>query len=258
MLTPEQEAAYALGYGISRADLKPEVQAEYDRVLAERRAGSPAQAVFKFSFLSMGEPFTILASSGQVGYEVGTLADVAEHLSVRAVGGAEVAAVVRDALTSGFRVLANGEQVALVRARGLSRRRYLIEEAGEPLSVTGKVYVGWYQLRAGGANGLTRVQVLREEVARPLSTKIKVCATIASGQDYLRCLAIVLGIEYLAEDRRQAFGESGLRRRWLSCCPPHCRQMAPSLAPKPPPTVGRRRRRASDLARSEGLEPPTF
>jgi len=27
MLTPEQEAAHALGYGISRTDLKPEVQA---------------------------------------------------------------------------------------------------------------------------------------------------------------------------------------------------------------------------------------
>lgn len=40
-LTPEQEAAYALGYGLSRADLKPEVKAEYDRLLAERRAGRP-------------------------------------------------------------------------------------------------------------------------------------------------------------------------------------------------------------------------
>ena len=40
-LTPEQEAAYALGYGLSRADLKAEVKAEYDRLLAERRAGRP-------------------------------------------------------------------------------------------------------------------------------------------------------------------------------------------------------------------------
>jgi hypothetical protein len=37
-LTPEQEAAYALDYGVSRADLRPRVQAEYDRLLAERRA----------------------------------------------------------------------------------------------------------------------------------------------------------------------------------------------------------------------------
>jgi hypothetical protein len=41
-LTPEQEAAYSLDYGVSRDDLKPEVQAEYDRLLAERRARPPA------------------------------------------------------------------------------------------------------------------------------------------------------------------------------------------------------------------------
>jgi hypothetical protein len=41
-LTPEQEAAYSLGYGVARVGLKPEVQAEYDRLLAERRAGGQA------------------------------------------------------------------------------------------------------------------------------------------------------------------------------------------------------------------------
>ena len=212
-LTSEQEAAYAFDYGLSRAGLKPEVQAEYDRLLAERRAGRPAQAVeFRFSFLSMGEPFTILAASGQPGYEVRTAADVAEHLSVRAVGGVEVVAVVRDAMTSGFRVLADGRQVALVRAKGLLRRRYLIEGTGEPLSITGRVHGGWYEVRAGGANGRTRVHVVREEAVRPFSTRIKVWAAITGGEDHLRCLAIVLGIEYLAEDRRQIAGELGLRR----------------------------------------------
>jgi len=43
-LTPKQEAAYSLDYAVSRADLKPEVQAEYDRLLAERRAAWPGQA----------------------------------------------------------------------------------------------------------------------------------------------------------------------------------------------------------------------
>lgn len=35
-VTPVQEAGYALAYGVARSDLKPEVQAEYDRLLAER------------------------------------------------------------------------------------------------------------------------------------------------------------------------------------------------------------------------------
>jgi hypothetical protein len=37
MLTPEQEAAYSLDYGVSRADLKPDVQAAYDRLKLERQ-----------------------------------------------------------------------------------------------------------------------------------------------------------------------------------------------------------------------------
>lgn len=37
-LTPEEEAAYSLGYGVARADLKPQVQAAYDRLLEERKA----------------------------------------------------------------------------------------------------------------------------------------------------------------------------------------------------------------------------
>ncbi len=37
-MTPEQEAAYALDFGISRDVLKPEVQASYDRQLEVRRS----------------------------------------------------------------------------------------------------------------------------------------------------------------------------------------------------------------------------
>lgn len=37
-MTPEQEASYALNYGISRKGLKPEAQVEYDRLLELRRS----------------------------------------------------------------------------------------------------------------------------------------------------------------------------------------------------------------------------
>jgi hypothetical protein len=36
-LTPEQEAAYALDYNLNRDELKPEVQAEYDRLKKKRQ-----------------------------------------------------------------------------------------------------------------------------------------------------------------------------------------------------------------------------
>jgi hypothetical protein len=50
-MTPEQEAAYALNYGVSRGDLKPDAQREYDGQLEirrshNRRADSGPDAVF--------------------------------------------------------------------------------------------------------------------------------------------------------------------------------------------------------------------
>jgi hypothetical protein len=43
-MTPEQEAAYALDFNVSRDDLKPTVQVEYDRLAKERAARLPRQA----------------------------------------------------------------------------------------------------------------------------------------------------------------------------------------------------------------------
>src|SRR5579875_828960 len=40
-MTPVQEARYALTWGVARSDLKPDVQAEYDRLVAE---GGPMSA----------------------------------------------------------------------------------------------------------------------------------------------------------------------------------------------------------------------
>ncbi len=37
-MTPEQEAAYALDFNVSRGDLKPDAQREYDRQLEARRS----------------------------------------------------------------------------------------------------------------------------------------------------------------------------------------------------------------------------
>lgn len=42
-LTPQQEAEYALNYGVDRADLRPEAQTEYDRLLAEVGRTSPTR-----------------------------------------------------------------------------------------------------------------------------------------------------------------------------------------------------------------------
>ena len=41
VLTPAQEAQYALDFGVDRKDLKPEVETEYDRLVAQRPARPP-------------------------------------------------------------------------------------------------------------------------------------------------------------------------------------------------------------------------
>src|SRR5207244_2817736 len=43
-MTPEQEASYALDWGLDRDDLKPAIREIYDRMKAERAARSPAAA----------------------------------------------------------------------------------------------------------------------------------------------------------------------------------------------------------------------
>jgi hypothetical protein len=58
-MTPEQEAAYALDRGLSRAELEPPVQAEYDRLLADfpaRRPGQPGPARSKWGLGAPARP----------------------------------------------------------------------------------------------------------------------------------------------------------------------------------------------------------
>ena len=43
-MTPEQEAAYALDWQLSRESLKPDVQAAYDMLLAQRDAQGQSAA----------------------------------------------------------------------------------------------------------------------------------------------------------------------------------------------------------------------
>lgn len=53
-LTPEQEAAYALDFGLARDGLKPDVQAEYDRQLAVRRSRQDRRAAPDAVFPALG------------------------------------------------------------------------------------------------------------------------------------------------------------------------------------------------------------
>lgn len=158
----------------------------------------------------MGDPLTIVDSAGQPCYNVRTVPDVAERLSLRAAGGSELAAIVRDAASGGFQIIVAGERVALVRSRGLIRKQYLIDTPCDDISVHGDVHRGMYALSTGtGLESAPQVQVRRETAGgRGFSLLV-----IVPDDDPLRLLAMVLGIEYLAEDRRVGVGElqTGIR-----------------------------------------------
>jgi hypothetical protein len=39
-MTPEQEARYALGFGVARSDLSPDAQLAYDRLVEQQKAAA--------------------------------------------------------------------------------------------------------------------------------------------------------------------------------------------------------------------------
>lgn len=153
---------------------------------------------------SMADPFVITDNHRHVLYEVRTVPDVAERLSLRSSSGGELAAIVRDGISGGFQVLIAGEQAALVRARGFIRRQYLIDGPAGRLAVEGNVDEGTYALAAGaGTDEQPRARVWRQPFRN--GSRLRVIA--ADGDDTVQLFAIVLAVEYLSEDRRTSLDE---------------------------------------------------
>jgi hypothetical protein len=156
----------------------------------------------------MGDPITIIDNDGQVCYSVRTVPDVAERLSLRAAEAGELAAIVRDATSGGFQIIAAGERVALVRSRGLITKQYLIDTPGNDMSLHGDVHQGMYALSLGAdLERAPRVEVRRQASSGRASGSFGLFVGVPANNDPARLLAVVLGIEYLAEDRRVGIGE---------------------------------------------------
>jgi hypothetical protein len=168
---------------------------------------------FTCTIQTMAAPFTITDSHGQERYHVGTIPDIAERLGLRAAGGGQLAAIVRDPASGGFEVLIAGERAALVRFRGLIRVQCLVDTRGGSLNVRGDVLRGAYAMCASADIGADpQVQVLRQRPAPRYGVKYQVGINIADGEDPVQFIATVLGIEHLCEDRRLEVGDlrSGL------------------------------------------------
>jgi uncharacterized protein YxjI len=173
--------------------------------------------LLSFTMRSMSDPFTISDESRQARYEVATVPAVAERIALRqAGGGPALVDVVRDPGTGGFQVNVGAERTALVRSRGLIRKQYLIECKGAAFSVGGSVPGGSYQIFRDASTGLGAPIEVRREAARVgWSSGYQVLIGVADGQDAVLGIGLVLGLEYLCDDRRAAVGELGSARRAL-------------------------------------------
>jgi hypothetical protein len=150
---------------------------------------------------SMGGPLAITDSEGKEHYHARTVPDIGERLALRAAdGGGQLAAIVREPMTGGFEVLMAGQRTALVRFRGLVNVQCLVETPDDGLVVTGDVPSGTYKLCRNADLG---AEPLAEVVRRGRSNvRYELGVSVADGEDSVRLLATVLGIEYLCEDRR--------------------------------------------------------
>jgi uncharacterized protein YxjI len=168
-----------------------------------------------FTMRSMSDPFTITDQSGQARYEVTTVPDIAERLALRQAGGGPVlVAVVRDPGTGGFQVTVDARRAALVRSRGLIRKQYLIEGEGAALGVGGSVPGGSYQIfRDAEISHVAPIEVRREAARVGWTSGFPVLMGVAEGEDPVLSIGLVLGLEYLCDDRRAAVGELGSARR---------------------------------------------
>jgi hypothetical protein len=164
---------------------------------------------------SMGGPLTITDNEGKELYHARTVPDVGERLALRAAdGGDQLAAIVREPMTGGFEVLIANKRMALARFRGLVNVQCLIESPEGGLVVTGDVPGGTYGLYPNADPGAEPLaEVVRTGGAGRYNARYELGISVADGEDPVRLLATVLGIEYLCEDRRAETNDlrTGLR-----------------------------------------------
>ena len=158
------------------------------------RVGSTYLLSRKRAFTSQ---FAITDGMGVPQYQVQKGSAFARKLSVQDPAGTEVAVISRRGLGKGYQILIGGQETTVV-SRGFGGRRYEISTPGGPLEASGKVSGRHYCVVRGGipAADVTQSRGFRQQFT----------VDVADGEDALLMLAVVLVIETIKAERRQASG----------------------------------------------------
>jgi uncharacterized protein YxjI len=143
--------------------------------------------------LSLTGRFAITNDAGIPQFEVHGRFGPARKLSVRDMGGAEVAVISRRGLTRRYLILADGQETA-VYSRGLFGKRFEIDTPAGLMEARGNFSGRQYSITRGGmsAAAVTQLRTLREQFA----------VEVADGQNAVLMLAVVLVIETIRNDHR--------------------------------------------------------
>lgn len=148
---------------------------------------------------SMTDRFAITDDTGTPQFDVQGRLAFAKRLSLLDAGGAEVAVITGKAFSSKYEILAGGHS-ASVRPRGFLGRRFEIDSTTGSMEARGNFSGRQYSIARGGAQvaAVSQLRSLRERFA----------VEVADGEDPVLMLSVVLVIETIRAEQRQAAAAS--------------------------------------------------
>lgn len=144
---------------------------------------------------ALTDRFAITDEAGTPQFEVQGRFAFSKKLSIRDAVGAEVAVITGHALSTRYEILVGGQSTT-VRPRGFLGRRFEIDSAAGRLEARGNFSGRQYSIARDGVQvaAVSQLRTVRERFA----------VEVADGQDPVLMLSVVLVIETIRAQRRQA------------------------------------------------------
>lgn len=143
---------------------------------------------------SLIEQFVIADDSGTPVFDVRGNFGITHNLSIRDQSGQELATLKKSLLTTKHEIFVGGQHVADVRHEGIFGEHYEIDSSFGLLTAKGS-FGGWdYSISRGGQTIAT--------ISQQLSFREKFTVDIATGENDVFLIAVVLAIDAIHDERR--------------------------------------------------------